>query len=405
MHHSSADRRQFLQTLAGGATAGFLPTFAPLSAAAEREFLLTDGLTYLNTGTIGPSRRSTIDATQRAWATLEANPIAHYGQLAGQSMREDTRTVAAKFLGCDLDELALTGSTTAGMNAIAQGLRLGAGDRVLLTDQEHSGGLHCWQYLARHHGVELDVVPIPRTEHRATALVDAIARGIRERTRVISLSHVFSSTGLRMPIAEVAALARSRGLLCVVDGAQAVGAIRVNVRELGCHAYATSGHKWLLGPKGTGLLYIAKDAQAAIRPMAYEDSYDTRSNSTGVVNLPAIMGLGTAIRHLDAADMAKVEAHNLRLRNRLADRLEAMDGLTLVSPPAGEQASPMLTALLAARFDRRTVTRALLERHQVAIRPTHPEFGFNGIRFSMHEFNTDADVDRAADAVRRELAS
>jgi selenocysteine lyase/cysteine desulfurase len=190
-----------------------------------------------------------------------------------------------------------------------------------------------------------------------------------------------------------------------VDGAQAVGAIRVNVRELGCHAYATSGHKWLLGPKGTGLLYIAKDAQAAIRPMAYEDSYDTRSNSTGVVNLPAIMGLGTAIRHLDAADMAKVEAHNLRLRNRLADRLEAMDGLTLVSPPAGEQASPMLTALLAARFDRRTVTRALLERHQVAIRPTHPEFGFNGIRFSMHEFNTDADVDRAADAVRRELAS
>ena len=405
MHLPSADRRQFLYALAGGATAGLLPTFAPLAAAAEREFLLTDGLTYLNTGTIGPSRRATIDATQRAWAALEANPVAHYGQLAGRSMREDTRTVAAKFLGCDLDELALTGSTTAGMNAIAQGLRLGAGDRVLLTDHEHSGGLHCWQYLARHHGVELDVVPIPRTEHRATVIVDAIARGIRERTRVISLSHVFSSTGLRMPIVEIASLARSRGLLCVVDGAQAVGAIRVNVRELGCHAYATSGHKWLLGPKGTGLLYIAKDARAAIRPMAYEDSYNTYRNSNGVVNLPAIMGLATAIRYLDAAGMAKVEAHNLRLRNRLADRLTVMDGVTLVSPPAGEQASPMLTVLLAQRFDRTAVTRALLERHQVAIRATHPEFGFNGIRFSMHEFNTDADVDRAADAVRRELAS
>ena len=394
-----------MQTLAGGAAAGLVPTVAPLApAAAQREFFLTEGLTYLNTGTIGPTRRSTIDATQRAWSMLEANPIAHYGQLAGQPIREETRTIAAKFLGCDLDELALTGSTTAGMNAIAQGLRLGAGDRVLLTDQEHSGGLHCWQYLARHHGVELDVVAIPRAEHRTAAIVDAMAKGVRERTRVISVSHVFSSTGLRMPIAEIAAVARSRGLMCVVDGAQAVGAIRVNVRELGCHAYATSGHKWLLGPKGTGLLYIAKDARATILPMAYENSYDTYSNANGVVNRPAIAGLATAMRYLDAADMAKVEAHNLRLRNRLADRLGTMGGLTVVSPPAGDRASPLLTALLADRFDRRAVVQALLERHQVAIRPTHPEFGFNGIRFSMHEFNTESDVDRAADAVRRELA-
>src|SRR5574338_1520974 len=240
MRPSFADRRRFLATLAGGASASLLPTFAPRSApvAAKSEFLLVEGLTYLNTGTIGPTRLTTIDATARAWATLEANPVAHYGQLAGAAMREDTRTVAAKFLGCDLDELALTGSTTAGMNAIAQGLRLGAGDRVL-----------------------------------------------------------------------------------------------------------------------------------------------------------------------DAADMPKVEAHNLRLRDRLADHLRPISGLTLVSPPAGELASPLLTALLAARFDRQAVTRALLERHQVAIRATHPEFGFNGIRFSMHEFNTDTDVDRAADAVRQELAA
>jgi len=99
--------------------------------------------------------------------------------------------------------------------------------------------------------------------------------------------------------------------------------------------------------------------------------------------------------------MTKVEAHNLRLRERLAERLRALNGLTLVSPPRGDLASPLLTALLDARFDRKAVVLALLERHQVAIRATHPEFGFNGIRFSMHEFNSDADVDRAADAVQR----
>lgn len=407
MRHSSADRRQFLQTLAGGAAASLVPTAAPLTtpSAAEREFLLTEGLTYLNTGTIGPCRRATLEATQRAWTTLEANPVAHYGRFAGEALIEDTRTVAAKFLGCDLDELAVTTSTTSGMNGIAQGLRLVAGDRVLVTDQEHEGGTHGWRYLARHHGVEVDVVPVPRGEHRSAVIVETIAKAIQARTRVVSVSHVLSSTGLRMPIAELSALARARGVLCVVDGAQAVGAIRVNVRELGCHAYATSGHKWLMGPKGTGLLYIAKDAQAAIRPMAFEDSYHTYNNGNGVVNLPGIVGLGAAIRNLDAADMAKVEAHNLRLRNRLAERLGAMGGLTLVSPPAGELASPLLTAELAARFDKAVVSQALLERHRVAIRATHAYYGFNGIRFSLHEFNTSGDVDRGADAVRRELGA
>lgn len=406
MQDSAIDRRQLAKVLAGSATAGLLQACAPssMSAAVETEFLLAEGLVYLNTGTIGPSRRATIEATQRAWQTLEANPTAHYGQGVGAPMLDDTRSVAARFLGCELDEMALTGSTTAGMNAIAQGLRLSAGDRVLLTDQEHSGGLHCWQYLARHHGVELDVVAIPQGEFRATALVDAIAKGIGARTRVISLSHVFSSTGLRMPVTEVSALARSRGLICVVDGAQAAGAIRVDVHELGCHAYATSGHKWLLGPKGTGLLYIAKDAQEFIRPMAYEESLSTYSDANGVVNLPAIMGLGTAIRHLDALGMANVESHNMQLRSRLIDRLGEINGITLVSPPAGAEASPLLTILLPERFARGAVVRALLERHRVAIRPTHPEFGFNGIRFSMHQFNTEEDIDRAAEALRQELA-
>ncbi len=402
-----SDRRQFLHTVAGGAVVGLLPDSlpTPAPAIAGNEFLLGEGLAYLNTGTIGPCRRETIKATQRAWETLETNPIAHYGRYAGEALIEDTRTVAARFLGCDLSELAMTTSTTSGMNAIAQGLRLNVGDRVLLTDQEHAGGLHCWQYLARHHGVVLDVVPIPRGALSVESIVSAIAKGIRTDTRVISVSHVFSSTGLRMPIAELSALARSRGMLCVVDGAQAVGAIRVNVRELGCHAYATSGHKWLMGPKGTGLLFIAKDAQAVIRPMAFEEGYSTYSNGNGVVNLPGLLGLGEAIRFLDRADMAQVEGHNLRLRNALADRLRASDNLTLVSPPAGSLASPLLTALLAERFDRTAFSRALLERHRVAIRATHAEFGFNGIRFSLHEFNTVKDVEGAVEAVRRELAA
>jgi cysteine desulfurase/selenocysteine lyase len=160
-----------------------------------------------------------------------------------------------------------------------------------------------------------------------------------------------------------------------------------------------------MGPKGTGILFIAKDAQTAIRPMAFEQSYRTYTNSNGVVNLPGLLGLGEAIRFLERSGMARVEAHNAQLGNTLAERLRAMDGLSLVSPPAGALASPLLTVLLAERFERTTFSQRLLERHRVAIRATHPEFGFNGIRFSLHEFNTLKDVDRAVEAVRRELGA
>jgi len=89
-------------------------------------------------------------------------------------------------------------------------------------------------------------------------ILKRLADNLTKKTKLISVSHVFSSTGLRTPIAEIAALARANGALCIVDGAQAAGAIEVNVKTLGCHAYATSGHKWLMGPKGTGLLYLSK---------------------------------------------------------------------------------------------------------------------------------------------------
>lgn len=368
------------------------------------EYLIADGITYMNTGTIGPCRRETIDASLKAWDDLESLPVKFYGIQGAEALAERTRTVAARFLGCDVSEIVVTNSTTSGMNAVAQGLRLAAGDRILITDQEHSGGLHCWKYFEKYYGAKIDTVAIRRGEFNSDAIVEKFKSSIDNRTKLISLSHVFSSTGLRMPVAEISALARANGILCIVDGAQAAGAIKVNVKELGCHAYATSGHKWLMGPKGTGLLYISKDAQAAIRPIQFDESYNTYNNGNGVVNLPCILGLAKAIEHLESIGMNKVEEHNLSLRNRLFDKLQNVTNMQVVSPPAGQLASPMITLLLADKFKRQAFVKMLLDKHKISIRATHPEFGFNGIRFSMHAFNTEKEVDRAADILRKELA-
>jgi selenocysteine lyase/cysteine desulfurase len=412
MTSSVHNRRTFISAITAGAAGGLLAkTVLPSSVAnaaslpsSAGEYLIADGITYMNTGTIGPCRRETIDASMKAWDELESLPVKFYGIQGAEALAEKTRTVAARFLGCDVSEIAITSSTTSGMNAVAQGLRLSAGDRILITDQEHSGGLHCWKYFEKYYDAKIDTVAIPRGEFNAAVIVEKFKNAIDKRTKLISVSHVFSSTGLRMPVAEISALARANGVFCIVDGAQAAGAIRVNVKELGCHAYATSGHKWLLGPKGTGLLYISKDAQDAIRPMQFDESYKTYNNGNGVVNLPCILGLAKTIEYLESVDIGKIEEHNLSLRNRLYGKLQNAPNLTIVSPPAGPLASPMLTLLLADKFMRQAFVKMLLDKHKISIRPTHPEFGFNGIRFSMHIFNTEQEVDRAADILHKELA-
>jgi len=407
------NRKNFLASLGSVAAAGFFINTIPFSAAAqiksfypeqtEGDYLFADGLTYMNTGTLGPCRRETINESLKAWEELESFPVKFYGNFGAESLAEKTRGIAAGFLGCDLNEMVVTNSTTSGMNAIAQGLRLKAGDRILTTDQEHGGGLLCWNYFFKYYGVVVDKINIPPGENNADLILKRIKKNLSRKTKLISVSHVFSSTGLRMPIAEISSLARENGALCIVDGAQAAGAIKVNVKQLDCHAYATSGHKWLMGPKGTGLLYISKDAQDIIRPMQFEESYNTYNDGNGVVNLACILGLAKAIEYLQSVGINKIEEHNLSLRNSLYGKLKDLKSVTILSPLAGTLASPMLTLLLPDQIDKSAFVKMLLDKYKLSIRATHEEFGFNGIRFSMHIFNTEKQIDFAAEILHKEL--
>lgn len=414
MRSAEYNRKKFFKTL-GIATAGtalfnMLP-FASAQAGSNSfpdtesgdDYLFTEGLTYMNTGTLGPCRRETIEESLNFWKQLESFPVKFYGKSGAEGLAEKTRAIAAGFLGCDLSEILITHSTTNGMNAIAQGLKLKEGDRILTTDQEHGGGLLCWNYFAKYYGVTVDKIQIPPGENSSESILSRVKESFGKKTKLISVSHVLSSTGLRMPIAGISKLARENGALCIVDGAQAAGAIRVNVKELGCHAYATSGHKWLMGPKGTGLLYISKEVQDIIRPMQFEESYNTYNDGNGVVNLACILGLGKAIEYLQSVGIDKVEAHNLSLRNSLYEKLKGLNNEKILSAPPGALASPMLTLLLRDSINKNDFVKMLLDKHQLSIRPTHKEFGFNGIRFSCHIFNTEKDIDFASEVLHQEL--
>lgn len=218
-----------------------------MTSAAEfrSQFPVLERLSYLNAGTEGPLPRRAAEAvSERIEAELNGGRAGRAYIETVRELAERLRTGYARALGCDADSVALTGSTTDGVNTVLAGLGLGARDEVLTSDEEHPGLLAPLGRLARTAGVRVRVVPFAE-----------LAGEVNQATRLVACSHVSWVSGR---VADCAALAATR-VPVLLDAAQGIGAVPVDVRELGCAFYAGSGQKWLCGPEGSGCLYVRPD--------------------------------------------------------------------------------------------------------------------------------------------------
>ena len=367
------------------------------------DLLLTPGLVHLQTGGVGAMPRAVLEAMQAAELEVEADPArATYGP--GMGHLEKVRAKAAALVNAEsAEDIVLTTSATQGMFLIAQGLKLTHGDHVLTTDHEHPGGRLGWDWAARRYHIEVDAIPIAPDETDPQAIVERFADRILPRTRVISISHVLFTTGVQLPVAELCALAREHGCKAVIDGAQGPGAMPVDVKALGCHAYASSGHKWLLGPKGTGFLYISPEMSGALDALPLADGRSPGSNSTGIVNIAGLRGLGAAIDYVQALGPERIAAHNAALRRELYDELKRFNQVTIPAPADGPLTSANLAFCLPADADINAIRRNLVMRHNVYIR-TVELAGFTGLRASLHAYNGSDDIRRLVEGLRAELS-
>ncbi len=408
-------RRAFLRGAGAAAAclaAGRLGAEAPAPAAAapvntalpadwahvRETFGLPGRTVHLNTGSLGLQPALVREAVTAAAAPLGVTPVGHFwGPLLQQA--EAARARAAAFLGCAVGELSFTDCTTDGMNQLALGLDLAWGDHVLTTDQEHPGGSVCWEYLVRRRAIVVDRVKLPAAPVSGAELVRLLTDAMTDKTRVISVSHVTYTTGLRLPVAALAALAHQRGAVPIVDGAQAAGALAVDLHALGCDAYATSGHKWLCGPAGTGLLYVAATARERIAPLALTHGPAAYTGATGTRNLPGAAGLGAALGLFAGLGAARIEEHNLALRARLIAQLQTLPAAEVLSPPVPELASPLVTFRLRNGPPPDALEKRLLDEDGIAVKTVHGAFAGN--RVSLHLYNDEADVARLVAALQR----
>ena len=377
----------------------------------REEFMLKPGLVHLNCGSLGATPRLIVDAVYAYMQELEGSPVHNEWGPMGERM-EEVRSKAAEFLGAHRDEVVLTRNTTEGMNTVASGLSLQAGDEVLTTNHEHPGGMICWQHLARHRGVKIVQIKMPAPVEEKDQILQLIEDHITPRTRVCSFSHVETITGLQMPMADIAQITRPRDILLVCDGAQAPGMLDVDVKALGVDTYASSSHKWMLALKGSGLLYIRAEVQDRIQPVFLHSGYWTYSASSGTRNVPHILGHGDTMDFHNAIGRDRVEARCRQLSNYLRQRLSAIVDLRLLTPSRPELSSGIVTfALEKGRNsdvyhhfkERNIVVKNVPGTYIVDDRVLREDY--NALRFSTHIFNSEAELDRAADVIAEKMGT
>jgi selenocysteine lyase/cysteine desulfurase len=370
------------------------------------QFPLQTERVYLNTGGLGASPYAVIDAVKAKMDELEK--VCETGH--SETLLNEIKADMSSLLGCDADELAFTRNTTEGINIIANGLPLAKGDEVILTTHEHVGNAMTWVGLQQHEGVVIRLFE-PSTESAQTN-IDRILKLITPRTRVISIPHIVTTTGLIMPVKEIAAIARAKNIFFLIDGAQSAGQLKFSLHDIGCDAYATSGHKWLMGPKETGLLYVRKSKQDAVRARhigAYSGGeFDLAKGiltpfpsaqryEYGTVSIPLRVGLGAAFKFIRTIGMDNIMNHDLALGTALHDGLRAIKGVTMLSPFDPSMRSAMITISHAACTNNELQQH--LDKFDLRTRIV-TEGGLSALRLSLHCYNSFDDVHRIIEGVR-----
>jgi isopenicillin-N epimerase len=301
---------------------------------------------YFNTGTLGACPRPVLDAVLESMREMEKT-IAQYDYrpehpeyIAGYRAQEELRKKAGGILNASAGEIALLQNATMGINFIANGLELKPGDEVLITDQEHPGALGPWELRAKRQGIAVKklVIPVPTLDPQT--IVNVFADAIGPRTKAIAVPHVTSRFGIVMPVREICELGRARSVFTLVDGAQAVGQLRVDVKKIGCDAYACSPHKWLLAPPGNGLLYVRQDRQSQIwatLASAHWNDYTPESGlfrlmQFGTANEALLDGLNAALDFYVRIGPERIERRTLALAASLRNGLQEIKGVTISSP-------------------------------------------------------------------------
>lgn len=373
----------------------------------RKQFPLKEGQTYFNNGTMGPTPGYVLDKMinhmmyyNTEAATIDYKEGSGPELLSGYFPYVELREKLGKIINCDYKEISITQNATIGMNFVGNGLNLKAGDELINTNQEHGGGFGVWQLLAKRCGCIYKQVIMPEPANDPQEIVDAIFKEVTSKTKVIAVPHIISGFGTVMPVMQICAEAKKRGIFTVLDGAQCVGHVKVDVKAIGCDAYYSSLHKWLLAPPGSGLLYINKgvvgDIWSTLASYNWDnqDDHGFRLMQNGTGSPYQMTGYDAAVDFYNSIGEDRWLSRIKELGTYLRDGLKAMPHVTIHSS-TNESMAAGITTYSVKGISGPELQKTMWERERLQPRSV----GEDLLRHSVHIYNSKAEIDKALQVV------
>lgn len=407
-------RREFLKTgllFAGAVGLGnkafsYQPPLPEGSAPDEAywklvraQFPLSNSKIFLNNGTMGPSPYSVLNEVQQEM--LEIDSSGRYGGY------EDTAIASlAGFLNTKDSEISLMRNVTEGINVVCWGLNLKAGDEVIMTGHEHVGHAAPWLNRSKLHGVVIKVMALGKT---AEETMDNLKKVITKNTRVISVPHIPCTIGQILPVKEICKLAREKGIISFLDGAHPPGMLMIDLKDIACDMYAGCCHKWMLGPKGTGFLYVSENMRDKVQAYygggGFDTGWDMLSNPPslkgyadnghryyyGTQNPALLKGISKAIEFQNKIGREHIEKRVRELASYLQEQvIKISPEIEMLTPleaaSRGAQVSFKLKNKDISKLQTQCNEKKIITRYV-------PENNINCIRISTHIYNSFEEID------------
>jgi len=390
--------------MAGGLGAWPQVAVALSSAAPDSAFGFAPDRVPMNAANLCPMPSAISAAVAHHAADLDRDMSAGNRRRI-EACKESARDGIARQLGVDADEIAIVRNTSEANSIVVQGLQLTASDEVLLWEQNHPSNELAWRVRAAREGFAVRHFAVPEPAGSIDEVVDAVVAALAPRTRVVSFTHISNVSGFRLPAAElcVALRRRAQGLFIHVDGAQTWGVCDVDLRAMDCDAFSGSAHKWYLGPRETGMLYVraARQDELAATVVSVPWGGDVPPDVTGARRYEAlgqrddaaIAALAETVAWHDALTPAAVARRAVAIADRLREALGELD-LPFLSSRHPDFCSNVV--ILRTDADgRRELPQLVFEDSGVITA------GTGGLRMSPHIYNTPEHVDRVAAAIGR----
>ncbi len=373
------------------------------------QFILEPGWTFLNFGGLGSCPLPVINAIFEFTKAEERAPSAGHDEKPWQEVKEKLARALGKT--CRKEDFGLIGGATEGVNVIVHGLPLKRGDEVITSTHEHVAVHSALLHRMQHDGIGIRLFEPDKTS--AMGNVDRIARLVTPRTRLIIFSHVTCTTGQLFPVKEISALARSKAIWFALDGAQAPVCAPFDIVDCGVDFYTCSTHKWMMGPKRTGFIYVRQGMVDLLRPLTVgggsSTSYDAAKGElvlkqtaerfeSGTQNDALFYALGTALDLVETIGVDRIARRCRPLAERFYNGLGEIPGVERLSP----EEEAYRTLMIGFRMKTHTNTEIMshLAKDKIRARPVG-EGGLNSIRVSFYLNNRDEDVTAVLDSLKK----